>query len=320
MLIKKILSLIEIYRDRGFSILLKAILNYLHFLTFKLIFSKKTIIKQVDNYKMLLLTNDKGISRSLILFGTRERDKKFILEQIVKKNMKVFDIGANIGYYTIFLAKSLASGRILAIEPSIENVKLCERNINLNNLDTKRIKFLNAAVSNKDSVKNFHISSQTNLHTLNTEGSSKRFLTGEVRKINTFSINYLSKKFFSPDLIRMDVEGHEHEIILGMMSYIKSGSKKPHICFEPHLSTYQNNNFSNTLNRLFKLGYYTNLISSNSITGTKKITNLVNKDPFKVIPSDGEYRGIFKNLKNDCTVKILTKVGGARTVLLSPLC
>ena len=62
---------------------------------------------------MNLLTNDNGISRSLILFGTREEDKKYILKNILNTNMNVFDIGANIGYYTIFFLKNINKGKIL---------------------------------------------------------------------------------------------------------------------------------------------------------------------------------------------------------------
>ena len=50
--------------------------------------------------------------------------------------MNVFDIGANIGYYEFsFLIK--LKRKVLAIEPSSENLKLCQKNIELNNLNKK---------------------------------------------------------------------------------------------------------------------------------------------------------------------------------------
>ena len=36
----------------------------------------------------------------------------------------------------------------------------------------------------------------------------------------------------------MDVEGHECEIISGMLKHIENGYFKPHICFEPHITSY----------------------------------------------------------------------------------
>ena len=117
----------------------------------------------------------------------------------------------------------------------------------------------------------------------------------------------------------MDVEGHECQIISGMLKYIKKGVFKPHICFEPHITSYsKNNDFSMTLSELFKLGYYTNLLSSNAVAGTEKIINLTKIKPVKVLKSDGELRAIFENIKPKDTINILTKLGGARTVLLSP--
>ena len=77
---------------------------------------------------MTLMTKDNGISRSLILIRhTQELDKKFILESIFKDNMNIFDIGANIGYYTVFFSKRIKDGKILAVEPSSNNIKICRK-------------------------------------------------------------------------------------------------------------------------------------------------------------------------------------------------
>lgn len=315
----KVTSFFDILINRGLVILISSIINLLHLNIAKKIFKKKLIIKRVNEYKMYLLTNDNGISRSLILFGKREEDKKYILKKILHSNMNVFDIGANIGYYTIFFLKNIKRGKILAIEPASDNLDLCKKNIQLNHIKNKNLKFICAGASNINTKKKFLISKQSNLHTFNPEGSAKRFLTGQSKNINTYTVYNLSKKYFIPNLIRMDVEGHECEIISGMLKYIENGYFKPHICFEPHITSYsKNNKFSITLNKLFKLGYYTNLLSSNAQNGTNKIFNLTKIEPLKVLKSDGVKRAIFQNIKNKDTTQILTKLGGARTVLLSP--
>ncbi len=318
MIVKKFKNLFEIFQTRGIIVLLQSIKNYFILILFRSIFNKEKIVCKVNNYRMILLTNDKGISRSLILFGTRENDKQYILNKIIDKKMNIFDIGSNIGFYSIFLKKK-SNGRLLAIEPSLENINLCRENLKLNNIALEKVSFLNAAASNSNSKKTFYISSQSNLHTLNPEGSAKKFLIGETREIRSYTIHYLSKKYFKPDLLRMDVEGHECEIIAGMLKFIKTNFFRPHICFEPHITSYsKNNNFSKILRELFSNGYYTNLLSSNAEGGTKTISLVTNKECFIKISSDGEERGIFKNLENEETIKILTKTGGARTVLLSP--
>ena len=59
-------------------------------------------------------------------------------------------------------------------------------------------------------------------------------------------------------------------------------------------------------------------MSSNAQSGTDRIFNLTKIKPHKILKSDGVKRAIFKNVNNMETIKILTKLGGARTVLLSP--
>ena len=315
----KVNSFFDILINRGLVVLISSIINLLHLNIAKKIFNKKLILKRVNEYKMYLLTNDNGISRSLILFGRREEDQKYILNKILKENMNIFDIGANIGYYTILFLNKIKNGKILAIEPSKDNLKLCKDNVRLNNFIKRKIRFINGGVSNRNSKKRFLLSEQSNLHTFNSEGSAKRFLTGKSCIVETFTVQKLSKLYFTPHLIRMDVEGHECEIISGMLVFIKKGLLKPHICFEPHITSYsKNNNFSKILTQLFKLGYFTNLISSNAESGTQRIQKQTGKKPLKILKSDGEKRAIFSNISSKDTIFILTKLGGARTVLLSP--
>ena len=71
----------------------------------------------------------------------------------------------------------------------------------------------------------------------------------------------------------MDVEGHECEIISGMLSSIKK-KLRPHICFEPHIDSYSKKILSQTLSEIFKLKYYTNMLSSNAEHGTTRIMSL----------------------------------------------
>ena len=63
----------------------------------------------------------------------RELDHKIILEKVLKKDMKVFDIGANIGYYVLMESSILGiNGRIVAVEPVPKNMHLLKKNLELN--------------------------------------------------------------------------------------------------------------------------------------------------------------------------------------------
>ena len=119
---------------------------------------------------------------------------------------KVIDIGANIGLHSIILAK--LGYEVNAYEPEHDHYSKLEKNLALNNVKVKAKK---VAISNKFGEATF-------IKVLgNTTGShisgSKPNPYGELEKIkvNLEPFNEIVKE---ADLIKMDVEGHEAEILL----------------------------------------------------------------------------------------------------------
>ena len=98
---QKIKKLFYIFFSRGFFITLLVVLRLIKINFQYFVLNKKLYLTNIYNFRMYLDINDKGLSRSLMLFGSRELDHKYLLEKIINKNMKIFDIGANIGYYSL---------------------------------------------------------------------------------------------------------------------------------------------------------------------------------------------------------------------------
>ena len=74
--------------------------------------------------------------------------------------------------------------------------------------------------------------------------------------MNTLSLDTLAARFGAPDLIRMDVEGHEVAVLRGLIDLLNKTTTKPTVIFETHLSRYNNNNDMRSLMlELFQLGY-----------------------------------------------------------------
>ena len=86
--------------------------------------------RRVYDFELILDLQDKGISRGLMLFAERELEHREMLKQIVRPGMRIFDIGANIGYYAIMESKMVGEeGTVIAIEPSPSNIGLLKRNL-----------------------------------------------------------------------------------------------------------------------------------------------------------------------------------------------
>jgi FkbM family methyltransferase len=279
------------------------------------VLGRRFIERQIHGYRMLLDMQDRGICRSLMLFGTREIDHKIILEDVLKPGMAVLDIGANIGYYVLMeLALIGPTGRMVAIEPSPSNVELLRRNLALNGYD--RVAIVAGAVSDQPGEREFYLAHQSNLNTFHATGSGAKHLTGRSVSVRTYTVPELVRLHGRPDLIRMDVEGHEVEIFNGMVDAIERGEFAPMIIFETHLSRYgATHDMRKPLRALFALGYHVRYLASSSERGTALITARNYRSERRVRTDDVE-RAIFENILDDDAIELICESGGARTVLL----
>ena len=276
----------------------------------------KTMKKRVWNYKLYLDTSDKGLSRTLFLFGRREIDHYKMLQEILTPGMQILDIGANIGYYAIMESLAIGpSGKITAIEPMLPNIQMLKRNVALNNANN--IEVIHGAVSEATGTGKMFMSSHSNLHTFHRDGSAFDYLDANPVDVPTMTLRDAGERSGSrAELIRMDVEGHEVEILGQLVDLVKENLMSPRVIFETHLSRYkESNNFVPVLQGLFDLGYKVRMAASSSKAGTARLRALgyPGGTPFY---SDFGERAIFRDLGNEHAIDLICNTGGLRTVLL----
>ncbi len=285
------------------------------FTTVARLLGKKTMVRSVHDYKLYLDTSDRGLSRTLFLFGKREIDHYLLLQSILKPGMNILDIGANIGYYAIMESLVVgASGSILAVEPMLPNIEMLRRNLVLNNVTNTDV--VHGAVSAETGTGKMFMSTHSNLHTFHNEGSAASLLNSVPVDVPTFTLNDVSDGRARPDLMRMDVEGHEVEILGQLAELVEQDVMSPNVIFETHLSRYTpENDLAPVLRRLFSAGYKVTRAASSSEGGTVKIAALGYKgtEPFY---SDFGKRVIFNDIGDDDAINAICNTGGLRTILL----
>jgi len=192
------------------------------------------IEKKVGNYKMCLRPNEGGIHSNLVKIsnrgGEREPELLYIIRQEVKNGMTCMDLGANIGYITLLMSDIIgASGVIYAIEPDPSNIELLNMNIGLNGYND-RVKIFNMGVSNKRGEMDFYIGKSSNLGGMaKTKSTRSKSIKVKVNTITNFCNNNEI-----PELIKMDIEGHEVEVLEGMLSLVKNNKFPCKIVMELH--------------------------------------------------------------------------------------
>jgi FkbM family methyltransferase len=298
-------------KTRGVWKLIIAIFYFIKIILFKIL-KKKFIKKNIYNFNMFLDVHDKGISRTLLLFGERELDQKFIIERILEPESVVLDLGSNIGYYALLILKKIDPKNIILVEPSSINLELLKKNLLLNNY--QKVESHLAAISDSDSKKEFYLSEKSNLNSFHIDPKDQKNFDKII--VNSYSLpSFLKKR--KVDLIRMDVEGHEVSIFKSLKEYISKYGHKPTIVYEPHMSKYnKDNDIAEQLKDLFKLGYSLNVASSSSLEGKKKFLDM-SYQSIKTFKSDEKIRDIFLNISNKDALNLLAKEGGVRTALLS---
>lgn len=140
----------------------------------------------------------------------------------VLKNAKMcFDVGANIGITTLWLAKN--SEQVIAFEPIVENVKRLQENIETNY--AKNIVVEQKIVSDNDGTKEINFTSAYGHHSM---GKPNHSIIIEKRKIQSVTLdNYCKQhRINTIDCLKIDVEGFELEVLKGAETMLKSNQIK----------------------------------------------------------------------------------------------
>jgi len=193
-------------------------------------------------------------------FFSKEPDTIKWLNNKGKKNKVLFDIGGNMGIYSIYFTKKFSSFSYI-FEPSFKNLNLIERNIALNNLNEKITVIPNPVYKKNIVSKLFQLENNVagSATTTFDDQVVKNKITNLLKKrsqmtglkVLSFSIDNLVKNKIikKPDLIKIDVDGNEYDVILGAQQILKA-SKNLSLLIE-----IQSYNKNKTLLLLKKLGF-----------------------------------------------------------------
>ena len=164
-----------------------------------------------------------SIDREIYLNGFYEKKQILFLENICKKNKinHFFDIGANIGYYSLYFNNIK---NIYAFEPNKLNFQNLRYNNDLNNFN---IKLYNFGLSDSESNSEIWYTDKNKMGgsaIFNAEDPElKKYIYKDIikEKILIKRLDDIIEIKKSNILIKIDVERHEKKVLIGMEKILK---------------------------------------------------------------------------------------------------
>tara|TARA_B100001765_G_scaffold62326_1_gene37407 strand:+ start:336 stop:1190 length:855 start_codon:yes stop_codon:yes gene_type:complete len=182
--------------------------------------SLKTDYAEVWAGKMFLHPND---AFRLSIHGIHGAHDFKIFKDNVKVGDNVVDLGANVGYFTLILAKLVGpTGKVFAFEPDPRNLTLLKKNIEYNNY--KNVIIVPKAVSNVNDKCTLYVGQKTfgqNKIYKPEKTRTQKFIPTDsetIRLDDFFKANNLLNKI---SFIKMDIEGAEVLALSGMKKILK---------------------------------------------------------------------------------------------------
>jgi len=280
------------------------------------------LIRRIHGYKMYLSLREPGISLGLNMFGSREAEHVYVVERVLQPGQCALDIGGNIGFYALMEATHVGpGGKVYAVEPVPSNCSLLRRNVALNRFEAI-IDVEQLAISDRVGTRPLHLSRLSNLHSFHgvVDPDLKRFLdlSGETLAVDTVDLETFLRHRRRPDFIRMDIEGHEVEILRDLAAWAGREHWYPGVLLEVHAGQYddETRDIRAPLRALFALGYRVQYAASQMEPAPWFAGH--GYRPVAVVADDGpKPRGIYMDLPNEDALAVIPALDQVRCIYLS---
>ncbi len=226
---------------------------------------------KINNIKMFLDFLD-PIDREIILDQGYEKKEISFLNKLINSNKinHFIDIGANCGIYSFSIALYCKNLNVLAFEPNKEAFEKFSKTLKINSNILKNIKIFNFGLSNKKSK--LKMRSKVKYGYSQTGGSvihdGKIYNDVEIYDAN-FEVGDEKLDLIKSNIaIKIDVEGHEYNVLLGLKKLLTNNNCILQIeLFDKNFDKSNNflmdNNFKilkvkSNLNNIYKNYFYTN--------------------------------------------------------------
>jgi FkbM family methyltransferase len=143
--------------------------------------------------------------------GSYELEVQRVLQERLKPGSVLYDVGANIGFYSLLAARQGA--QVFAFEPDVQNAESLESHARLNSLGAK-IEIIRAAVFSTSGFVALEPADSARGHGNAHVGTNTKSLNPRVQ-VPCTTLDDFAREHSVPDAIKIDVEGAESNVLEG---------------------------------------------------------------------------------------------------------
>lgn len=189
--------------------------------------------------------------------GSYEMRKRHAFEDAIPDGATVYDIGANVGYYSLLAAVLVGDeGKVYAFEPLPRNIEFLRRHVSINRINN--IEVIPCAVSDHSGEAYFNLGNSSATGHLSESGEM------DVRLVCLDDLHERGD-IQPPDYMKADVEGAEYEVLMGARGVLEHNQP---VLF---LDTHQREAHQKTIALLKDLGYTFEILDGKSLQETKEL-------------------------------------------------
>ena len=194
-------------------------------------------VAKVPGGGRILLHPRETLGFATLLDGGFESAEIAAAVELTGPGVTAFDVGANVGIYSIALGRTVGfGGKVVAVEPDEDNIARLRANVALNSLENVQV--IEAVAGDRDVVVELHIADDPAYNSLGRIERGHR--STETRAVRSVLLDRVWEELDRPDVrfVKIDVEGTEAAVLRGARAMITS--TLPALLIEandePHLS------------------------------------------------------------------------------------
>jgi FkbM family methyltransferase len=162
----------------------------------------------------LFLHHRDDIGLVVLMTGSFERAEVELARSLARVATTAIDVGANVGIFTVPLALAVATrGRVIAVEPSPENVAQLEHNIRLNELENVEVHAI--ALAAAPGEVELQLGADPAFHSTSTVVRSRDAAAATLVRADTLDAVWRDAGSPEVSFLKIDTEGAELDVLQG---------------------------------------------------------------------------------------------------------